>query len=211
MIKDWKAGIHVTPKSEIKKTNSKGIKSKAYLRAQVMQFTTLFASGFDRAQIIELMELGPSEYEKLAHVMLQTYEKEIEATSPQKAFAHYVIRLTSNMRELQQMKGKLANADGTGLSDPKKAQAFLGAIKVQSDMADRIIKTGLELGVLQRSSKGPGTIEGYDPRDVGDKKLGEIVEAQLAEARKISEKKNSRKKRADNVYVLKPKKTGTED
>lgn len=208
MMRDWKAGIHVRPKREIKKAG--GAKTAPYMREQAVQFTMLFASGFDRSQIISLMELGPSEYEKMFATMINLYEKEITATSPQKAYVHYVIRQTALMREIQQLKGKLSNAGGEGLSDPKKAQAFLGAIKVQSDMADRIIRTGVELGVLERSRKGALSINGLDPRDAEDRELGEMLEKQISEARQIANKSKSKGKGA-KIFVLKPEKTGTED
>lgn len=207
MMRDWKAGIHVRPKKDIKKAG--GAKTAPYMREQMVQFTMLFASGFDRSQIISLMELGPSEYEKLFSSVVGLYEKEITATSPQKAYVHYVIKQTALMREIQQMKGKLSDADGGKLSDPKTAQAFLAAIKVQSDMADRIIRTGVELGVLERSRKGALSINGLDPRDAEDRELGEMLEKQISEARRIANKGKSKGTGA-KIFVLKPEKTGTE-
>jgi hypothetical protein len=208
MMKNWKAGIHVTPKKEIKKTSRGGIKSRGYFRAQIIQFTALFASGFDRTQIIDLMELGPSEYEKLFSTMLGSYEKEVDSTSPKKAYVHYVIRHTAHIRELQQVKGVLSGEDGLGLQEPKKAQAFLGAVKAQSDFADKIIRTGLELGVLKKSRKGSITIDGLDPRDAEDQELSEILKNQFAEAKRIQAKsKKSKGKKAD-ILVL--RKTGTD-
>lgn len=209
-MKDWKLGVHVTPKKEIKKVSKSGVKSVAYIRAQAIQFTALFASGFDRSQIIDLMSLGPVEYGKLFEIMMSLYQEQIEAASPEQSYAHYVIRQTALMRELQQVKGFASKEDGSGLSDSKNAQVFLGAVKAQSDLADKIIRTGLELGILKRSTKGPGTIDGYDPRDLDARELGKIVEEQIAEAQRIAEKKKrgKRQKKAD-IFILKPEKAST--
>lgn len=206
-MKDWKQGIHVQPKKLIKKIGKQGQKSSAYRREQTIQFTTLIASGFDKVQIVALMELAPNEYDKLFQDLYTTVERDIAATSTPKAYAQYVVRQTAYLRNLEQLKGTIGGEDGKGLG-AKLAQTYLGAIKAQSDISHRILTTGVDLGVLKKKKGGNVEIDGFDPRDADENQLGEILKRQLGEAEKIAGKKT--KKKGAKIFVLKPHATGTE-
>lgn len=199
-MKDWKKGIHVTPKSEMRSVTKKGEKTRSYQRLQRSQFVKLFSAGFSRDDITELMELKPNEYDKLFHDMYQATEQELGLKSTHRAYTEYVIGQTKLLRDLEQFKGILSKEDGSGLSG-KVTQSYLGALKTQSDIVHKILLTGVQLGVLTKEGNKTMRVGGVDPRDMDASQLGDTLAEELTKAQKLASK--GRKKGAE-IYVINP-------
>jgi hypothetical protein len=169
-------------------------------RKKLTQFVRLLAIGCDREEVIEQMGLNNSEYEELLENFYKEAERDFKGKSSLRIFTDYTTRQVQFVKDLEDLKIALQKMNW------KNGQAYVAAVKTQSDIFDKIITTGQNLGVIVKTPDQVLFVGGRDARDMESDELDVAIKKELEEAKRIaSSSRDEKLKKAANVIALYPK------
>lgn len=156
-------------------------------KAVLIHFLDLLARGFTKEEIVQQLGLETNQFEALLARIYADTEDEHSSKTPLRIFAEYVIKKNAIIRDLEALKDELRGKNKP--ADAKKkwynAQAFVMACRLQSDIINEQIKTGQDLGVIEKRPEGILLIDGRDPREMDEDELEETIARELIEAKGI--------------------------
>jgi len=104
--------------------------------------------------VVGEMGLEREEWEEVKREALEEEGRRLGSRSKEEIYAQYVIAQSACVRDLMEVKRK-------GKANAGQNAAWVSAVKARSEIFDRIIKMGWELGLVERreveESKGKGT------------------------------------------------------
>lgn len=163
--------------------------------ARERQLLADFAIGISRGQtrdeIISELGITSNTYDILHTKYFTQAEKEQEGKSPLRIFSEYV----TSQEELIRTLWKFTDNSSKD-KEYRNAQAFVAAVRAQSDIRDRIIKTGQELGVIVKTPEKILVIDGADARDMDTAELRHQAIAKLRKVEKMLEESKKKKVKA---------------
>jgi len=168
-------------------------------RELLTQFARLLAGGADRTEIVEQLDILDSQYEMLLQGTFIALENEISGKSTIRLYAEYVSRQLQLSRDLEDLKAGLRGARW------KNGQAYVGAVKTQSEIMDKIIKTGQELEIIVKRADKVMLIDGRDPREMDRDELASTLKNEIREARALSSR-NDRGRKKGKILTIDPSK-----
>lgn len=188
------------------------IKSTAGKKEKMARFAALMALGFDENQIAIEMDLHPKELD----AMIVRFYRELEVRHGEKSslrlYLDYVNRQSQLVRDLEGVKNKLRGDDAaqsgkweTGAG----ATAFVGAVKAQADIFDRIIQTGQSLEVIKAAPKRIEHVGGRAVKELNARELKEAIQDELDSMKRLVNPKKSR--HASKVIAIYPKQDSDSD
>lgn len=157
-------------------------------RQLIADFAIGISRGQTRDEIISELGITSNTYDILHTKYFTQVEKEQEGKSPLRIFSEYV----ASQEELIRTLWKFTDNSSKD-KEYRNAQAFVAAVRAQSDIRDRIIKTGQELGVIVRTPEKVLIIDGADARDMDTAELRHQAMAKIRKVEKMLE--DSRKKK----------------
>jgi len=117
--------------------------SKAELREAVAKILSLTLSGKDEEEIAGLMSLTPAQFEQVKKEMLSREAERLVSRDNEEIYADYVLQQLSCIRDLIKIQ-----RDFTG---EKNTSAMVGAIRARSDIVDKIVDRGQDLGFIHKA------------------------------------------------------------
>lgn len=135
-------------------------KKKLELSAEIYG---LMMEGDSDGEIIESLDITPQEYAIAKKFLLESKGSEEELLSSKERFAKYVIVQDRNTRALDDL---IVNLDAKN-----QYNALVGAIRLRSDIADRVISTGQTLGVISKEPEKKMVFNGIAISEVNEKEL----------------------------------------
>jgi len=157
--------------------------SRSERREILAQIADLLGRGYSKDEIIEMVGLEAKSFEPFLNRIFSALEGDHSTKSPLRLFAEYTLRKNTIVRDLEALKDELRGKNKP--PDAKKkwynAQAFVMACRLQSDILDQQIKTGQELGIIERKPDGLVLINGQDPREMSDIELEDSIRKELME------------------------------
>ncbi len=163
----------------------------------LIRFTTQLGLGYNKEEIEDNLGLNPGDYEPLLSRFYEQAESGFKSKSNLRIFLDYTTRQAQLVRDLERLKIALEGKQW------KNGQAYVGAVKVQSDILDRIIATGQDLGLIQKIAEKFIMVGGVDVRDMDMPKLMNSLEEEIISVRKLQGgRKRGRKN--NNVIAFKP-------
>lgn len=186
---------------------------EAKKRVQLAEFAVCMAAGLDQYQICEEMGLHTNEYESLRSRFYRELELEHSGKPTSKLYLDYVNRQGKLIRDLEdlkkRMRGDEVETEGKKQSKSETwasgagAQAFVGAVRVQADIYDRMISTGQSLELIKKAPKRIEYIGGKHVANLTTSEIEEEIQKELKEAQSLVSKKKS--KQAAKVLAFYPK------
>lgn len=173
-------------------------KRKKDKELQLAKFTQYLASGFSRVEIMEMMGLEEIEFDSLYGKFYEGIEREVQDKTTLRLYAEYCAKKGKLIRDLESLKVALQSANW------KNGQAYVAAVRTQSEILDMMIKTGQELNIVEQRPQELLLIDGQDARELDSDDLEDAVLEELQEAQKAAS--GFSKKGKGKVIALYPQK-----
>lgn len=133
------------------------------LRAAFARLRGCLAEGLDDDAIGERFGLGWQDIEELKRRFLDQEAETLRTRSTEHTYAIYVTEQRQCLGDLDDLINEYRGGeeDGDSKKDSKKnASAVIGAVRARSDIIDRIMKMGQEVGLIERKSDGKSLAAG---------------------------------------------------
>jgi hypothetical protein len=163
----------------------------------LVRFTILLGQGYNKEEIEEALGLLPGAYEPLLSRFYEQAEAGFKGKNNLRIFLDYSTRQVQLVRDLERLKQALEERNW------KNGQAYVGAVKAQSEILDKMISTGQDLGLIQKIAEKFIMVGGTDVRDMDMKQLMGAMEEEINAAQKL---KKGRRRGKNNVITLNPRK-----
>lgn len=143
-----------------KKKDALRYRKKVQLATEIY---ALMSEGMSDADIIENLGVSDQEYVICKKFMLESKGEEESNISRKERFAQYTILQNRNIKDLTDM---ILN-----LNQQKQFNAIVGAIRLRSDIADKIISIGQTLGIISKEPEKKLVLGGIAISEIDDKEL----------------------------------------
>ena len=128
--------------------------------------------GRSEADIMDLLGLDAETFNKARRFMLESRADRIRGKSREHVYVEYVIEQTANIRKIDKLL--------SGLDDQKQYNAAVGALRLRSDILDKIIARGQEFGILHKKPDRKEIVAGVLVAEMSDKDLKRAITKQIS-------------------------------
>lgn len=127
--------------------------------------------GSSEAEIMDLLGLDAETFREARKFMLESRASQIRGKSREHVYIEYVIEQTGNIRKVDKML--------KGLDVQKQYNAMVGALRLRSDILDKIITKGQDFGILHRDPQRKEIVAGVLVAEMSDKDLRRAIMGQV--------------------------------
>jgi hypothetical protein len=128
-------------------------------------------SGSSEAEIMDLLGLDAETFQEARRFMLESRAEQIRGKSREHVYVEYVIEQTGNIRKIDKLL--------SGLDEQRQYNAVVGAIRLRSDILDKIIVKGQDFGLLHRDPQRKEIVAGVLVADMSDRDLKKAIMGQV--------------------------------
>jgi hypothetical protein len=119
--------------------------------------------GSTEEEIIDELGVTAQHYQAAKQFLLTSKGEEEERMTPQQRYARYMIEQERNIADLNDLVGNL--------DYKKQYSAIVGAIRIRSEIAENVIKTGQTLGVVSKEPERRVVVGGISITDMSETDL----------------------------------------
>lgn len=123
------------------------------LRALLAELRAHLASGKDDLQVMDEMGVTPGEYNTLKRELYAQEKLELQGRGPEEVYIDYVLQQRKCIKDLDDVLGKFTTT--------KQYNAVVGAVRAKSDILDKLIVKGKELGVIREDTEANKVVAGF--------------------------------------------------
>ena len=139
----------------------------AGLRTQLAELRAFLGEGKTDFEVMELMEIGVEAYNALKREFYRQETVELNGRSTEQTYIDYLIQQRRIVVDLDKFATRAQKA--------ANYHAELGAMKAKSDILDKLIRTGQELGVIDKTPEKKVVIHGHAIATMSDSRLRKLV------------------------------------
>lgn len=139
--------------------------SKENMRAALAALRSYLATGMTDQDICQTMGISWVDYEDLKNKLLESEAAKISSRSSEDVFVEYMLNQEINVRDLTEMI--------QGFKSSKQHAAMVGAVKARAEIYDKIIKTGQELGFIDKVPEKTEIVAGVVVKSLSEEELRE--------------------------------------
>jgi hypothetical protein len=165
--------------TEPKKRKVLKVKSDLNDRNLFAEFILLLNKGRSRDEMIVELDLSEDRFDLLFARYYEEAEQEQQAKTPLKIFVELVGRKRQLVSDLEILKEALVE------NRLKSPQAYVAAVKTQSDILDGLVKIGQNLGLIVKTPDQVLLVGGRDARDLDSEDLERSIENEMNDIRRI--------------------------
>ena len=169
-------------------------RTKAGQRLLMAQIAVCIAESKTLEETCDELDIRHQEYTKYKDVLYKRQETQISGKTELEIYTDYVLKQTKLIRDLEMLKKRF------GLS--KQYNALVGAVKTQSDILDRIITRGQDLGIINKTPDSINIIAGIDVRSMSDVQIRHRIEEEIGRAQTLLVESTGRKSK--KIKILTP-------
>ena len=151
-------------------------RAASYLKTRTRQADQLFdllSAGKTDDEIRQEMELSEDAFAGLRERMVQQIGERLKQRSPEQVYLEYLIHNRSCMAMLDDAIGRFR-------LDRSAHNAIVGAIRARSELFDKTIKFGQELGLIKKMPEEKRIIAGVLVTQLSDEELRNAIASQVA-------------------------------
>lgn len=160
-------------------------------------FVLLLNKGQNRDEIMAALGLTLPEFETLFAEYYQDAETDQQNKTPLRVFVELVGRKNQLTRDLERLKGQIEKGGF------RASQAYVAAVKTQSDILDSLVKVGQDLGLIIKAPDQVLLVNGRDVREMGEDELHTHLQKEIREIMEMANRRkgvgSSTKKSADLI------------
>ncbi|MFW9927897.1 MAG: hypothetical protein ACFFD1_00730 [Candidatus Thorarchaeota archaeon] len=119
-------------------------------------------------------------YAQVKMAMLESKASELRGVPREHFYVQYVIEQRRNMKALSDLI--------TGLDRKKQYNAMVGAIRLRSELTDKIVDKGMQFGIIKKEPDRKEIFNGILLADVSDKDLKDMILSQNAKLSSLTKK-----------------------
>ena len=131
----------------------------AFTKAEKMEAAAsiyeLMLAGESDDRIMSAMGMSAELFQEAKRFMLESKASEARSKSREVVYVEYVLEQRGNVRQIDDLLNVMSGPDGK-----KHYNAFVGALRLRSDIADRILERGYELGIVRKTPEQHEVIGG---------------------------------------------------
>jgi hypothetical protein len=157
------------------------------------KFVLYLTRGKNRAEITRALKISEDKFDLLFAQYYEESEQEQQAKTPLRIFTELVGRKNQLVRDLERLKEALM---GERLKSP---QAYVAAVRAQSDILDSLLKIGQNLGLIVKTPDQVLLVGGRDARELNSDDLEHSIQNEMNEIRQILDDSGGSKKTAEIV------------
>lgn len=178
-------------------------------REKLAEFAALMAMGFDENQIILEMGLHHIEFEALLERFYREQEVRVAAKTSMRTYLDYANRQNQLIRDLEGLKNQLRGKEDEA-DDKRKwatgagAGAYVGAVRAQSEIFDKVISTGQSLEIIKVAAKRIEHVGGRSVKDMNPEELRIAIQNELTAMQRMVNPKKSKHARKPVVLHSHP-------
>jgi len=117
----------------------------AQLREAVARGLALMSLGHDDEEAAELMQLSPGDWAELKEQVIESEGVRLRGRTDEEVYVEYVTRQTGIVNDLVTVQNRIMNDKDGG-----PYQVAVGCLKARSEIYDKILKTGQQLGFIRK-------------------------------------------------------------
>lgn len=150
-------------------------------RLLVARLRTLIAQGKEEMDILEEMDVSPSELQAIRRELFASERVNLVNRTTEEVFIEYTILQKKNITDLNDI------IDSKAMKD-KQPNAVVGAIRARSDILDKIIKTGQEFGIIEKVAERRLVVHGHAVAQLDNEGLRKLIVHELGGLSSLMEK-----------------------
>jgi hypothetical protein len=146
--------------------------SKAELREAIAELLSYLASGYDDSEARTELGLDPEQYAALKRELYSQQAEYYRTRTREDLYTDYINEQRACIHELDKITTRFA--------DDKNASAAVGAIRARSDIVDKIVKLGQDIGLVQKEPDKKVVLGGVAVAALSDAQLRKAIVGEVA-------------------------------
>ena len=138
----------------------------------VQSIYSMMVEGGTDEENAAVMGLEAEEYQQLKAAMFDAKADEVRSRPTEHTYVQYMIDQAQNIRDLTNMIADFKSS--------KQYNAMVGAVKVRSEIYDKLIKFGQDFGLIHKEAKKGELLVGHLIADMTNKQLKSAITAELS-------------------------------
>jgi hypothetical protein len=151
--------------------------SKAEVEEAIATIYGRLSEGKDDREVIEEMGISAEDYAALKAAMFEAKADQLRGTPIEHIYVTYMINQIHNVKDLTGMI--------TDFKTTKQYNAMVGAVRVRSEIYDKLVKTGQDMGLIRREPNRTEIIAGVVVADLTNQQLKKAIVGELADLNKL--------------------------
>lgn len=147
--------------------------SKKELREAIAELLSYLASGYDDSEARVELGLDPEQYAALKREMYSQQAEYYRTRSTEEMYSDYVIEQRACINELDKIVARFV--------DDKQSSAAVGAIRARSDIVDKIVKLGQDVGLIEKEPERKVIFGGVAIASLSDAQLRRAIVGEVKE------------------------------
>ena len=147
--------------------------SKSELREAIAELLAYLASGYDDSEARAELGLDAEQYAALKREMYSQQAEFYRTRSTEDMYTDYVNEQRACIHELDKIVARFA--------DEKHSSAIVGAIRARSDIVDKIVKLGQDVGLIDKEPEKKVVLGGIAVASLSDAQLRKTIVAEIKE------------------------------
>ena len=152
---------------------------KGEMKEAIQTVWKSLVEGDSDENIMDFMGIEPEDYESVRKVMLEEQAQLLRTKPPEHHYVEYMLWQYKGIKDLTEIVARLKEAKSPN------AAAQVAAIKVRSDIYDKIISKGQEFGVLKKTPETKVTVGGHFVAELTSEKLRSQLTSALVDLDKL--------------------------
>lgn len=154
-----------------------GHRTEAGQRLLMAQIAVCISESKTVEETCEELEIRMQEYELYKERLYANEEATHAGRTELQIYTDYVLKQTKLMRDLETLKKTFGTS--------RQYNALVGAVKAQSEILDKIITRGQELGIISKTPESINVIAGLDVRNMTDIAIRNQIRDELDRAERL--------------------------
>jgi len=143
------------------------LSKKDMMAAIAVLYGELLRGDVEEEKIPENLGWSEETYLQIKNAMLEAKAAELRGVPREHFYVQYVIEQRRNMKALTDLI--------TGLDQKKQYNAMVGAIRLRSELTDKIVDKGMQFGVIKKEPDRREIFNGMLIADISDKELTDMI------------------------------------
>lgn len=147
--------------------------SKAELREAIAELLAYLASGYDDSEARAELGLDPEQYASLKREMYSQQAEYYRTRPTEEMYTDYVAEQRACIKELDKIVARF--------TDEKNSSAIVGAVRARSDIVDKIVKLGQDVGLIDKEPDKKVVLGGIAVAALTDAQLRRAIVGEVKE------------------------------
>jgi hypothetical protein len=127
--------------------------------------------GLTDKETMDVMGLNADTYLYINTLMYEQQAEELKTKPREHSYIDYIIKQSENVKDLSKMIDEFKTS--------KQFGAMVGAVRARAEIYDKIIKTGQEFGIIEKTPERKEIMAGVAVVDMTSAKLKEMITTEL--------------------------------